>query len=260
MSKCITPRVSRPHITVVIPTYKRPQGLYRALASVTSDKSDDQEVIVIDDDPELSAVGVVAQFQGVRYFAKRGFEKGLSQSRNMGIQLARGDYILFLDDDDYLNPEALKTLRVAINSGKDFYYSDFHILRPTALQEAKLDKLNSDRLLIKNILPVGAYLIKASSIVTLFDITMKSHEDWQFLLANVDFSNSEYLPLATVVIDKTAEDNSSMQVRRSSFFWMEYLGVYARFPAPHLATDRQRALSKLGVHIPIEKLGLHDSF
>lgn len=240
--------MSLPKVSVVVPTYQRPELLRRALASIGNHEW--QETIVIDDDPAMSGASVVIDFPGVRYFSKRGFERGLANSRNIALSLVRGRYVCFLDDDDYFLPDGLSYLYSATQSGKSFYYGNFRYVRRDSIQIRSLESTHQRQLLVINEIPVGAYLIERSSIRHLFDGAMKSHEDWDFLLKNIDWADVEYVSHEIAAIDKTHDDESSMLVRRRQHFWIEFLSVYSKFPASNHLEARIKMLESLGVSVP----------
>ena len=92
-------------ISIVVATYKRPELLRRCLNSIPFLYQSLVDVLVIDDDPNMSGADVVSEFNSIRYFSKRGFDGGLSNSRNLGINLAIGKYLIFIDDDDFFDFE-----------------------------------------------------------------------------------------------------------------------------------------------------------
>lgn len=90
-------------ISVIIPTYKRPTQIKRAILSVLNQSYKDFEILVIDDDQENEfnieqEVALIGD-QRVLYL-KNGRTKGGNGARNTGIVNAKGKYIAFLDDDD----------------------------------------------------------------------------------------------------------------------------------------------------------------
>lgn len=101
--------MSNPRISIVIPTYKRPHLLPRAIASVLAQDVNDFEVLVVDDEPNPEAAEAVAKIddQRVRYIAHEQ-NRGLSAARNTGIAAATSPYITFLDDDDEFMPGRLR--------------------------------------------------------------------------------------------------------------------------------------------------------
>jgi glycosyltransferase involved in cell wall biosynthesis len=106
----------RPLISVLIPTYKPPLDLLRqAIASVTDQPYDHWEICIADDashDPALEAyLRQLAADNDRIHVSFRPTNGHISACTNTALTLAKGDYLLLLDQDDLLNPEAL--LRVA---------------------------------------------------------------------------------------------------------------------------------------------------
>lgn len=107
--------MQRPLVSIIIPTYKRPQMLKRAIDSVLSQTYEAIEAIVVDDnDPETTArketEAVLSQVKSdrrVRYIQHTRNMNG-SAARNTGIKMAQGDYIAFLDDDDEFMPSKVE--------------------------------------------------------------------------------------------------------------------------------------------------------
>ncbi|WP_324759665.1 glycosyltransferase family 2 protein [Haloarcula sp. GH36] len=97
-------------VSVVVPTYNRPDLLSRALDSVLTQTVTDLECIVIDDCSSTSQARKVVESTNddrVRY-ARHEETKGSSAARNTGIEMAVGEYVAFLDDDDEWYPEKLE--------------------------------------------------------------------------------------------------------------------------------------------------------
>ena len=89
-------------ITIVIPTYNRPDNLRRCLKSVTSQSYHDFEVTVVNDsEDEQSVQEVIDEIADPRIrYLKNSRIKGANGARNTGILAAKGEFIAFLDDDD----------------------------------------------------------------------------------------------------------------------------------------------------------------
>lgn len=95
-------------VTVVIPTYNRPDLLPHAIDSVLDQTFQDFEIIVVDDGMEKRAHEVVERYKDKRIrYIKHAMSKGCSGAKNTGIRNAYGKYIAFLDDDDTWLPEKL---------------------------------------------------------------------------------------------------------------------------------------------------------
>jgi len=89
-----------PKVTVVIPTYNRGDKVPRAIESALAQTVADIEVIVVDDGSSDDTEKTLRKMFGdrIRYFAQA--NQGASVARNKGIELARGEWIAFLDSDD----------------------------------------------------------------------------------------------------------------------------------------------------------------
>jgi len=100
--------MSPPKVSVIIPTYNRPDLLFRAIESVLDQTYASLECIVVDDGSPADSSSVVEKFgdDRLRYFEHE-TNQGASAARNTGIQHARGEYIAFLDDDDEWLPTKL---------------------------------------------------------------------------------------------------------------------------------------------------------
>ena len=102
-----------PFFSVVVPTYNRRSMLERALRSVWAQTCDDYELIVVDDGSTDGTAEFLATL-GSDVRTVRQENQGPSAARNAGVALARGTYVVFLDSDDELLPDALACYARAI--------------------------------------------------------------------------------------------------------------------------------------------------
>lgn len=110
-------------VSVVIPTFKRHRMLREALESVRRQTMADWEVVVVPDghDPEVQKI--VASFEDARLSYRPSPHVGLygNHQRNVGILAARGEYFLFLDDDNLLQPHAIEMMLSGFRSPRTGY-------------------------------------------------------------------------------------------------------------------------------------------
>jgi glycosyltransferase involved in cell wall biosynthesis len=95
-------------VSVIIPCYNQSKYLGQALASVFSQTYEKIEVIVVNDgstDDIEGALALYAHHRSMRVIDQE--NQGLPNARNRGLSLARGDFIQFLDADDWLHPEKI---------------------------------------------------------------------------------------------------------------------------------------------------------
>jgi glycosyltransferase involved in cell wall biosynthesis len=94
-------------ISVIIPCYNQAQFLRDAIESVLKQTYKVFEIIVIDDGSTDHTKNQALAYRGIRYVYQP--NAGLSAARNKGIELARGEYLVFLDADDWLYSDALES-------------------------------------------------------------------------------------------------------------------------------------------------------
>lgn len=99
-------------ISVIIPVYNAEKYLPGCIGSVLSQNDVASEIILIDDGSTDNSSAIcdsyAAKHETIRVFHTK--NHGVSHARNIGLDNASGDYITFLDADDALTPDALKTL------------------------------------------------------------------------------------------------------------------------------------------------------
>ena len=96
-----------PKITIIVPTYNRAELLKKALATVPLSK--DYQVLIINDGSTDSTLGVIADWfkknldkvHTTTMFLSPDKNQGVAKSMNAGFDLAKGEYIVSLSDDDY---------------------------------------------------------------------------------------------------------------------------------------------------------------
>ncbi len=96
-----------PLVSIVIPCYNQAHFLAEAIRSVEEQTYGNVEVILVDDGSTDDIGTVVAEFPRVRCIRQE--NRGLSAARNTGIAHSRGEFLIFLDADDRLLPEAAGT-------------------------------------------------------------------------------------------------------------------------------------------------------
>ncbi len=98
-----------PKVSVCIPTYNRKDYLKETLESAFAQTYKDYEVIVVDDGSTDGTEDMVKQLGvPVNYYWQK--NSGDAAARNKLIELARGQYISFIDSDDLLLPDAIEKL------------------------------------------------------------------------------------------------------------------------------------------------------
>lgn len=105
-----------PLVSVILPTYNRASVIGRAIASVIAQSHREWELIVVDDASTDGTPAVVRSFADPRIFVvSLPFNCGSpARPRNVGLQLARGDWFAYIDDDNTWRPQHLERLLAAV--------------------------------------------------------------------------------------------------------------------------------------------------
>jgi|TARA_R100000501_G_scaffold17919_1_gene34847 glycosyltransferase involved in cell wall biosynthesis len=180
-----------PRVSVIIPTYARPDELRRAMRSVLGQSMADFELLVVDDEPSAAIEALVTSFDDARIrYIPQPENMGVAAARNRGLREARAALVCFLDDDDEWLQDKL-SLQLAmmdeqscdvgmLYTGSLTYKSEDTILRDEACQQGDL----YDGLLLKNILHAasssGMVRRSVSADVGFFDTDLLAIEDHDY--------------------------------------------------------------------------------
>lgn len=100
--------------SIIVPVYNTGQYLERCFNSILNQTYKNYEVIVVNDGSTDNSLEIIKKYKEFTFINQK--NQGLSMARNNGIKKANGDYLIFLDSDDYISPELLKILAKNINS------------------------------------------------------------------------------------------------------------------------------------------------
>lgn len=128
-----------PKVSVIVPVYNVEKYLERCLDSLVNQTLDDIEIIIVNDGTKDNSEKIIKEFldkypQKIIYLKKE--NGGLSDARNYGIPYAKGEYIAFLDSDDYIEKEMYKEMyELAKKENSDMVECDFIWEYPDKIKE-----------------------------------------------------------------------------------------------------------------------------
>jgi len=116
-----------PLVSIVIPTYNRAFCIDRAISSVINQTITDWELIVVDNNSTDNTDEVINSFLDERISITKVDNNGIvATSRNLGVKLAKGTFVAFLDSDDWWVPEKLEIALHQLELGSDLIYHDLY--------------------------------------------------------------------------------------------------------------------------------------
>lgn len=170
-------------ISVIIPAHNNEDTIARAIKSVLHQTYTNVEVIVIIngsvDRTEQIVRDLAVKNSNIRVFLSK---QGRSRARNLGLDVAEGSYIQFLDADDYLLDDKLQTgVRYLENNSKYFaVVSDvYYEFQDGSRNSMHIIFNKHSDLLGRNVLPINSVIFRASSPVR-FRTDLEYNEDWLF--------------------------------------------------------------------------------
>ena len=112
--------MSKPAISVIIPVYNAQEGLGQCIDSLLDQTFSDYEIIILNDGSTDNSLEVIQNYasknDSIRVIDKE--NEGVAKTRNRGIVLAKGEYIVFIDNDDFIAPDYLECFYKAIEKEK----------------------------------------------------------------------------------------------------------------------------------------------
>lgn len=250
--------------TIIIATHDRPLLLKRTLQSLIDQTCQDFRVVVVSDSASyLPPYPELAALDGRFVFMIRSGQPGPAVSRDMGMAVADGEYIIFLDDDDTFRPGHLAALKQRLQQDRpELLFCDFQVqqedrtVSPPQLLECQslsIADVTFDSVYVRNRIPNSCVAYRRDVLAGVRnDTELIIYEDWDFLLAAMAGRSLVHVATDTVVIHKsaaTAPENMRRGNSRNENVVPVMLLLYRRHAAPNMQTRlaRQALLASAGV-------------
>ena len=231
--------MKNPLVSIIIPTYNRADYLERAIKSVLNQTYKNLEIIIIDDNSKDNTKIKVLSFNSkkIRYYRNL-TNCGAPFSRNRGIDLSKGEYINFLDDDDILFRKKVelqvkkfleskdKKLGV-ITSDVEFKYVGINGIK----ENRKKGYIYRDLLKSYCVYGTESMLIKKKFIVN-FDLNLASNHEYDLAIRLARVCNFDFVPnnLSTKFDSKgQITYNFKKKIRGSLYFYRKYKNEFKKF-------------------------------
>lgn len=120
--------MNNPKISIIIPVYNGEKYLRDCIHSIKQQSFDDYEVIFVNDGSSDNSQSLLMQFasEDERCSVHEIPNGGVSKARNFGLQKARGEWITFVDCDDWLEPDYLESLLAMTSNEIDIVMANFY--------------------------------------------------------------------------------------------------------------------------------------
>jgi len=215
-------------ISVLICTYNSGDFLHYALSSLSSQSlaKEKFEVVIIDDGSTDDTKEVINQYENVLNIGVKHNQTnlGLVRSCNIGIKMARGEYLIRLDADDRFLPGALeKFFRAVLEKDSDFVYSDYYIV----------DFYNKEKALVRirpfdiyKLLAIGV-LLRRSIIEQIGGYKKVFWEEYDLFIRFLDFSKKAPFYINAPLFEYYRHrKNMTLDVKKTQDGWRELINTW----------------------------------
>ena len=202
-------------ISIIVPIYNEEENLRKCIESLINQTYKELEIILINDGSTDKSKEIIESFKDKRIIAINKKNTGISDTRNIGIGKSTGDYIMFVDSDDYLELNCIERLiETAEKENSEIVMFNYYLETPSKRIEIKLPKIEARNLkedkdlLTKIHLGPCTKIFKAELIKdNLFPLNLK-YEDVPFVVeAVIKAGKISFVPnyLYHYVIKKSGE-------------------------------------------------------
>ena len=159
--------VNKPLISIIIPSYNHGHLIGRALKSILDQTYTNWEAIIVDNSSKDDTENIVLSFLDSRIKFHKINNKGvIASSRNLGIKKAIGEWIAFLDSDDWWKPEKLDTVLKSMSNDCDLIFHNLKIVKNKSFLFSKsIGSYDSSLTAFENLLFQGNLIPNSSVIV-----------------------------------------------------------------------------------------------
>jgi len=253
-------------VSVLVPTYNRPDPLKRALESITTQTYKNIEVIVVNDaGKDVSQVINAFRDRLTIKYLTHDINKDRSAARNTAIKHASGQYIAYLDDDDIFHPNHIETaLQVLTTTDHKVVYTDairaYQIKSGNTYQTIKKDVPYSidyaKGIFYKtNITPILCVVHNRSCFdeVGVFDESLPVLEDWDLWIRMAEKYDFYHIKEVTCEFSWRADGTSTTSSKQDEFaktrelIYKKYRNNFQELLLTQNTTD------KLTSHTPLQK-------
>lgn len=123
-------------ISVIVPVFQAAETIKKCIDSILEQTYNNLQIIIIDDGSTDESGDICEAYkkQDLRIIVVHTHNQGSVLAREAGLNIAEGEYVCFVDADDYIKPDLFMKLHAAINeSGSDFVHSWFMSEYPTGI-------------------------------------------------------------------------------------------------------------------------------
>ncbi|MFT4283121.1 MAG: glycosyltransferase family 2 protein [Candidatus Woesearchaeota archaeon] len=233
--------MKKPLVSIIIPTFNRSEFVLSAVKSALNQTYKNIEVIVVDDFSTDDTFKVISKLRSKKLKVFRNAKNsGGPFSRNKGLSLAKGEFINFLDDDDYLYPKKIELqVKKFLSSSKkdlgvvtcDVKYERLDLSE--VKKNRKKGRIYKDLLKSYCVFATHSMLIKKVFLDDIggFDLKLASNQEYDLAIKLSKYSDFDYVPKVLCEVKESKDQisfNFNKKIKGTKYLYEKYKNEYKK--------------------------------
>lgn len=217
-------------ISIIIPVYNCEKYIKRCLESIVNQSYRNLEILLVNDGSTDNSLDQIGYFSDKRIKIYNKTNGGVSSARNLGIEKAIGDYLLFVDADDYINSKMVEELVKEVKEDNTLVFCNNDEIWKNRIDKRVLFKEFKDKINKQDVLReiasgraglvcsklVNRRVIKENNIR--FDENLIIGEDQLFFLQVAEKTEQfQYIDKSLYYYDRTNEESATLKYQKNLY-------------------------------------------
>lgn len=213
-------------VSIITPCYNSEKYINETYFSIRSQSYNNWEWIIVDDGSTDDSIQIIKSWDDQRVILIELKEnKGAANARNIGLKMAKGRYITFIDSDDLWKPNFLdKSIKFLKFNNEALVYATYHRvdenLNPLLEDFVAIDNVDRKRILYNCPIPMLTSVYDVQKVGKVFFPEVELREDhamWINLLLNVNFARAIQEPLAFYRIRNNSVSRNKLNIAKKQY-------------------------------------------
>lgn len=223
-------------VSIIVPMYNSEKYIVRCIGSLLEQSYENIEIIVVDDGSSDNGVDIIKKYSDNRINIYQKKNEGVSATRNFGIEKSNGDFLLFVDSDDYVSKDIVEIMVDKIKNINSMVFCNNDEIWSNRVEKRILfigDNVQLDKTNVLRVIASGKAGLVCSKLVSnrvikenniMFDKNLKVGEDQLFFLKVAQYTKEfKYVNKSLYFYDRTNENSATIKYQNRLYNNFSYL-------------------------------------
>ena len=223
-------------VSIIVPMYNSEKYIVRCIDSLLEQSYENIEIIVVDDGSSDNGVDIIKKYSDNRINIYQKKNEGVSATRNFGIEKSNGDFLLFVDSDDYVSKDIVEIMVDKIKNINSMVFCNNDEIWSNRVEKRILftgDNVQLDKTNVLRVIASGKAGLVCSKLVSnrvikenniMFDKNLKVGEDQLFFLNVAQYTKEfKYVNKSLYFYDRTNENSATIKYQNKLYDNFSYL-------------------------------------